>query len=454
MKTLLVLCAAVSLVAQAADFPATPKGQFARHYVEAFNAGEVEMKAFLEQLPPGGPPIDQRLDRYRQIKADLGSIVPATTPRETADGVEFTLKAKSGEMLQATLLISGPPLQLGGVRLQPAEGGDGPPASAGPPADERTIIGDVQRLVADRSRADAFSGTALIAKGSVIVWQGAFGEADKSRALPNRMTTRFDVGSIAKLFTRTAIAQLVEQGKVTLGDVVGKFLPDYPNATVRDRVTIAELLDMRSGIGDFFGDKFQAADKSRIRTLQDYVPLFATDPLQFEPGTSNAYSNGGYIVLGLIIEKASGQTYYDYVEQHIFRAAGMTNSAFGYRDSAVSTAIGYTKRGQKPDGQWSSNIAMMPARGSSAGSFQSTAEDLSRFVVALDAGKLMSPATASQLQINAHNIGIAGGAPGLNASMDSGIGRPGYTLVVMSNYDPPSAEALAREIRALLQRVR
>ena len=267
------------------------------------------------------------------------------------------------------------------------------------------------------------------------------------------MTTRFDVGSIAKLFTRLAIAQLAEQGRIRLEDTVGRFLPDYPNATVRNEVTIAELLDMHSGIGDFFGSKFQAADRSTIRSLQDYLPLFASDPLLFKPGAGEAYSNGGYIVLGLIVEAITHGSYYDYVESHIFKPAGMTATAFGYRDSpAADTAVGYTKRHPASPGGWASNLSMMPARGSSAGSFQTTAGDFMRFVNALAAGTLLSAPTAQRFDIDAPAIGIAGGAPGLNAELDSGVG-PGYTLVVLSNLDPPSAEDLARQIRGLLRRV-
>jgi D-alanyl-D-alanine carboxypeptidase len=449
----MLLLLSVGLLAQTPAFPSTPKGDFARRYVEAFNAGEPAMKAFLDTLPPGAPPVADRLARYRQIRTDLGPIVPTAPPTEVADGVEMRCLDRQGQPLRLTVVITGPaPLQLGGLRAEPADQPREAPAPTGPPIDERTMLEQVGALVDARVAADAFSGTVLLAHGNRLVWQGAYGLADRDTKRPVTIDTRFDVGSIAKLFTRIAIAQLAEAGRVHLDDTVGRFLPAYPNATVRDTVTIAQLLDMRSGLGDFFGPNFQATDRSHIRSLQDYLPLFVNEPLLFAPGAKEAYSNAGYIVLGLVIEAISHQSYYDYVETHIFQPAGMRATAFGFRDRpAPNTAVGYSKRNPAASGGWASNLEMMPARGSSAGSFQSTAPDFQRFVEALAAGTVLSADAARRLDIHPRALGIAGGAPGLNAELDSGLGT-GYTLVVLSNQDPPSAEDLARQIRALLRR--
>ena len=131
--------------------------------------------------------------------------------------------------------------------------------------------------------------------------------ANSDTHISNQADNRFDVCSIAKYFTRVAIGQLLEQDKLKLTDKVGVFLPAYPNPAVREQVTIEQLLDMRSGIGDFFGEKFRQAPKDKIRTLADYLPFFASEPLQFPPGTQKKYSNGGYLVLGLIIESITAK---------------------------------------------------------------------------------------------------------------------------------------------------
>jgi len=210
-----------------------------------------------------------------------------------------------------------------------------------------------------------------------------------------------------------------------------------------EKVTIRHLLSMTSGIGDFFGARYEATPKDKIRSLRDYLPLFADRPLEFEPGTNNRYSNGGYVVLGLIIEKASGRDYYDYVRESIFKPCGMGDTDSYPRDAGVpNLALGYTRR-EGAQG-WTLNHATLPGRGSSAGGGYSTTEDLLRYVRALREGKIVLPDSAS-------GLGIAGGAPGLNASLDWDP-RSGDVVIVLTNLDPPAAVRTSRQIRSWLPR--
>src|SRR5439155_8281173 len=101
--------------------------------------------------------------------------------------------------------------------------------------------------------------------------------------------------------------------------------PDYPNKSVAEKVTIYQLLTHTSGLGDFFNEKFEA-QKTRLRSVPDYFPLFVNDPLLFEPGQKWQYSNAGFIILGAIIEKVSGENYFDYVREHIYKPAGMIDT--------------------------------------------------------------------------------------------------------------------------------
>jgi CubicO group peptidase (beta-lactamase class C family) len=246
---------------------------------------------------------------------------------------------------------------------------------------------------------------------------------------------------------------LIEKGKLALDDTIGKHLPDYPNRQAAEKVTVKHLLEMSSGIGDFFGDKFTATPKDKIRNLQDYFQFFASEPLKFEPGASRQYSNGGFIVLGAIIEKAAGQDYYHYVRENIFKPAGMNSSDWYDLDSAEpNLATGYTRRGGASAGGWRANTYMLPARGSSAGGGYSTAEDLLRFAIALRENRLVRADTLSKTSPQTGGaFGIAGGAPGVNAALSF---EPGYTIVVLSNYDPPAAERVSRQIRGWLARVK
>lgn len=463
MKRLVVFLLAILPAVWASDvLPSTPSGQLVRQYLEAFNSGEASMRAFMEKSPTATP-VDERIVRYRRMKADLGTLTLVRFAGEDTGSLQVIVRNAAGAELSLTVMIGGnkpDSLKIVGLRLEPVDGG-GPQNAGGPPEDEAKVLREVQDLVEQKAKGGQFSGTVLIARGSGVLWQGAYGFANRDAHIPNQADTRFDVGSIVKSFTRVAIGQLLEQGKLKLTDKVGVYLPGYPNQVVREQVKIEELLDMRSGIGDFFGERFRLAPKDGIRTLHDYLPFFAADPLQFPPGTQQKYSNGGYIVLGLIIESITGQTYYDYVRKNIFERAGMKNSAFEFRNSGnPKQAIGYTTMsdaGKESGGERHSNLALMPARGSSAGSAQSTAADLFLYAQALAAGKLISGATIEKVDLHPDGMGIAGGAPGLNAALDTGIpgtGSASYAVVVLSNFDPPSAERLSEEIRGLLRRAK
>jgi hypothetical protein len=294
-----------------------------------------------------------------------------------------------------------------------------------------SVVLSLQQLV-DRAVADGkFSGVVLLAKDGQQQFARAYGAG-------NNVDTKFNLGSINKVFTQVAIAQLAEAGKLSLDDTVRKHLPDYPSP-VADKITIRQLVEFRSGLGDFFGPEYLATPPSKIRKLSDYLPLFVDKPLLFEPGTQQRYSNAGYIVLGLIIERVAGQSYYDYVREHIFKPAGMRDTdSYAIDENVPNRAMPITKRGE----------LQMPGRGSSAGGGYSTAGDMLRFANALSANKLLSPKWTDFIFHGGpeHNLGVAGGAPGINTTL---LIEPPYTLVVLSNFDPPAAEEIARAARPL-----
>src|SRR5207244_7076014 len=130
---------------------------------------------------------------------------------------------------------------------------------------------------------DQFSGVVLLAKDGKPVLSRAWGFADAARKVRNREDTKFNLGSINKIFTQVAIGQLAAAGKLSLDDTVRKHLPDYPSP-IADKITIQQLIEHRSGLGDFFGPEYLAAPPSSIRKLSDYLPLFVNKPLEFEPG--------------------------------------------------------------------------------------------------------------------------------------------------------------------------
>src|SRR5208282_4515945 len=234
--------------------------------------------------------------------------------------------------------------------------------------------------------ADRFSGTALVAKNGKPVFTAVYGMADREKKIPNKLDTKFRIGSMNKMFTATAVLQLVQAGKINLTDPLSKYLPDYPNKEVASKVKIHQLLTHTGGTGDFFGPEF---DKHRLelRSLQDYVKLYGELGLVFKPGSRWEYSNYGFLLLGLVVQKASGQDYYDYVRVHIFKPAGMNSTDSLPEDQTVpGRSVGYTKMdasGERP------NVDTLPYRGTSAGGGYSTVEDLLAFANALENHKLL-----------------------------------------------------------------
>ncbi|MDQ3062430.1 MAG: beta-lactamase family protein [Acidobacteriota bacterium] len=175
------------------------------------------------------------------------------------------------------------------------------------------------------STEDKFSGAVLVAKNGVPIFKKAYCLANKNTNAANNTETKFNLGSMNKMFTSVAVAQLVERGKLSFDDPISKHLLNYPNKSVADKVTIHHLLTHTSGMGDYKNEKFFEQIDQR-KTIVDLLPFFANEPLAFEPGAKFQYSNAGFAVLGLIIEKLSGQNYFDYVRENIFKPAGMNNT--------------------------------------------------------------------------------------------------------------------------------
>jgi CubicO group peptidase (beta-lactamase class C family) len=281
---------------------------------------------------------------------------------------------------------------------------------------------------------ESFSGVALIAKDGEPVFHEAYGYADKNADLPNRLDTKFNLGSINKLFTTVAVYQLLEAGKLNLDDTIGKYLPQFPPA-VADSVTVKHLLDHRSGWGAYWDNPTWNARRSELRSLDDYMAFIKDIPLDFEPGTRMQYSNTGYEVLGAIVQKASGQSYYDYVRDHIYKPARMNSTdAYDLAGDTPNLARGYAGGGYGED-----NSTMLAVRGTAAGGGFSTAGDLMRFVEALGAGRLVSPKHANRLLHGS----FAGGGPGVNTALHMNVSG-NHTVVVLSNFDPPAANQVAR----------
>ncbi|OXA93473.1 serine hydrolase domain-containing protein [Flavobacterium hercynium] len=315
----------------------------------------------------------------------------------------------------------------------------------------KSIVDPIKSQLKNLEKENNLSGVVLIAKNGKPIYREAFGFANLPDSVKNKPDTKFNLASINKMFTGMAIMQLVEAGKISLQDKVGKYLLDYPNKAVADSVTIHQLLTHTSGMNSFW-EEYDKVAKEKFKTVSDYLPLFANAKLSFVPGSDFYYSNSGYMVLGLIIEKVSGQDYFDYVKEHIYKPAKMINTdAYELNNAIPNLATGYTMSLEEP-GQWKNNIFSNLAKGTPAGGGYSTVDDLLNFANALQNNRLLSKEstaiyTAGRVKfrdgmygygfmediINGHRvIGHTGGHDGIACEL---MIYPdlGYTVVILTN---------------------
>jgi CubicO group peptidase (beta-lactamase class C family) len=273
------------------------------------------------------------------------------------------------------------------------------------------------------------------------------------------ISTRFNVASIGKLFTKTAVGQLIAQGKLALTDTVGAVLPDYPNPKAH-AATVNQLLNHQAGVADFFGPAFEAAPKSTFASNADYYQFVAPQPLLFEPGTKRQYCNGCYVVLGEIIAKVSGQRYEDYILEHVFKPAGMVGAGFFRADKLPpAVALGYSRQLSGPKGTLQDARDAHGVTGSAAGGCYAAAMDLLAFDQAMRTGKLLDPKmTAWFLETEETpgpgtrargGMGFAGGAPGMNALLET---DERWAVAVVGNLDPPAAVGVGLAIKKALEK--
>lgn len=315
------------------------------------------------------------------------------------------------------------------------------------------------------SHATGFSGVALIGRGDTIEVVNAYGVADRSTGSKNTTDTRFNLGSINKTFTAIAIAQLVQQGRLSLDDNLARHLPDYPNREAAARITIRDLVTHRGGVAQFMRTSFGDA------SVAEMTKIVGSEPQLFEPGARQEYSNGGYVVLGRVVEVVSGKSYSTYVSEHIYEPAGMTNTGFlDKAERGATVARGYfaaDAQGRPMMGAQTGTMGSNPPEpGNPAGGGYSTATDLFKFARALKGGRLLDQrmtdyvlnetfsgqsgpafgfALREQMVGTRRFIGNGGGAPGVNAEFRFEPAGD-YAVVVLANASPPSATRLLAEI--------
>ena len=460
--------------------PATAAGNRLSQLLEVMNSGKrSEFRSFIQenfnQEFLNFAPLEEHLNVFGQVYDqsrgyDFHSILKSSDYELSA-----ILRNKLTEgWLELMLRVeAAPPYKISGLGFRPS----GPPSDLPPSKKLRQaeLISELERFLDKLVAADIFSGSVLVAKDGKPLFKKAYGFASKSYNVPNRVDTKFNLGSMNKVFTAVAIAQLVERGKLSYDDLIGKYLgPDWIKPEVGQKVKICHLLSHTSGLGSYFNEKFDKSSRLLFRKVDDYKTLVGNEKLAFEPGTKWQYSNTGFLLLGAIIEKVTGQSYFDYVLEHIFKPAGMTNTDSYEMDKTVpNLAIGYDKQFNDEGGySFRNNLFDHVIKGGPAGGGFSTVEDLLNFDIALRSDKLIKKEsrellTSPKPELKSPNygygfgcatneklgriVGHSGGFVGINSNLDMYLDS-GYTVVVLSNYSGGS-QAVNQKIRELLLRL-
>jgi D-alanyl-D-alanine carboxypeptidase len=442
----------------AVETPKTPPGEQFSAWLAAFNSGDrADMEKFRSRFDKPEEHKVEGLLGFRQQTGgfDLKKIQESSATqltglvqeRDSDQFARFKIEVEAAEPHRVTHL------EIRAIG-RPA---DFPIARLSQPDLAATLRAKLDKDTA----ADKFAGAVLLAKDGKPIFTGAYGMADREKKIPNTLNTKFRIGSMNKMFTAVSILQLVQGGKISLIDPVGKYLTDYPNKDIATKVTIYQLLTHTGGTGDFFGPEFDA-HRLELKTLQDYMKFYGERPPEFEPGSRWEYSNYGFLILGVIVERVSGKSYYDYVDENIYKPAGMTSTGSLPEDQNVpDRSIGYTQFGGKGRER---NTDTLPYRGTSAGGGYCTVEDFLRFANALTNHKLLNAQNTDLLTTGKvdtargdkyafgfmdngagtpmRHFGHGGGAPGMNGDLQI-FPQSGYVIVVLSNLDPPAASRVS-----------
>jgi CubicO group peptidase (beta-lactamase class C family) len=461
----------------ATSLPHGPTGARIMSLIEVLNSGEAaRVKRFLdEECDPqfrAIVPLEGHVSTVLGFHRDTGGIdfhsIRTYTPERQGATVVIVKDRILGNWWGLTFRFGeAPEFLVAGLGINSAR----PPAGlAEPPLTEKEAVAEIKDLMARIKQKDWYSGTVLVANGSTILLTDFAGEASKAFHVPNNIDTKFNLGSMNKMFTSVAIARLVEAGRLSFDDPIGKWIDEtWLPGDVTDKITVRHLITHTSGLGSYFNDVYDRSSRALFRKLDDYKPLIKGDKPAFTPGERYQYSNTGMFLLGVIIEKVTGEDYFEHIRKAIYGPAGMTDSDCYEMDHPVENlAIGYSPDWNSPY-KWKNNLYTHVIKGGPAGGGFSTVKDLHRFALALLAGKLVSKRMRDLMWTDFKGanygygftvvrgpggkaVGHSGGFEGINSRLDIYVDS-GTIVAAMGNTDM-GASPLANKIGGILARVK
>jgi CubicO group peptidase (beta-lactamase class C family) len=318
----------------------------------------------------------------------------------------------------------------------------------------------MEQVIQSHVSAGTFMGTVLVARGGSVVIDKAYGMANVEWDVPNTTTTKFRLGSITKQFTAAAILLLEERGKLKLDDRVKTYLPDSPMAW--DRINIFNLLTHTAGVPNFTASPDYNTVKLSARSADAAVAAFRERPLDFGPGEQMSYSNSGYLILGAIIEKVSGQTYEKFVTDNLFTPAGMADSGYDSNTTIIKRrASGYVRSA----GGYANAGYLHMSIPHAAGALYSTTHDLLKWEQALFAGKIVSKTSLEKMLTpfkNNYALGVTSALVNGRRVIAHGGGIDGFNthlayypdsqtvVIVLSNVNGAVPGTLAGQLGSLM----
>jgi CubicO group peptidase (beta-lactamase class C family) len=461
------------------DSTVLPEGQAGvriRSLIETINSGDRDrVRRFFDEDCTaefrGFAPMDEHVSVFLGFSRNTGGIefygIRRFVP-ERADGTLVVVKDRNLENWWGLNVRFGdaPGYLIAGlgIRMVPPPSGPEEPALT-----EKEAVDRLRALTAGLIGRGWFSGTLLVARGPNVLLTMAGGESNKSSHVPNNIDTKFNLGSMNKMFTAAAAARLIEQGKLSFDDPISKYVDEtWLPKVITDKITVRHLMTHTSGLGSYFNETYMKTSRALFRKLEDYKPLIMDDRPAFEPGERFQYSNTGMFLLGVVIEKAAGEDYFEHIRKVIYKPAGMTNSDCYEMDYPVENlAIGYSPDWNSPY-RWQNNLYKHVIKGGPAGGGFSTVKDLHKFALALLSGKLVSKEMLQTLWTDYKGgdygygfsvtqspggkvVGHGGGFPGINSELNIYVDS-GVIVAVMSNVDD-GATPLAMKIGRMMARV-
>lgn len=452
---LVVLLAVVALAppALASPFPDSEPGRRLAALVQALRSPEgreERLRANLAEEMLDAIPMADHVAFFAQTGAELGDFEVVGVRESSPEALVLDLRSESGEEHRylVEFLPQAPHGMIGWMPMAVVDLG------ALDPHDPVALDRGLRTLAADGELA----GVVRIEDGGRLVFERAYGEADRQHRVPNTVDTLFHLASITKLVTRAAVVLLVQDGLLDLGAPVGGLLPELPPEL--GRITPWQLLRHESGLGEVWSEPSWQRVRFETDRLDAMIGVLAGLDLAFEPGTDRRYSNAGYVALGLLIERSTGEAWTDFVRRRIFEPSGMLDSDFVQPTLVTERrfARGYTNLAPAgpAEGYRRTNAFTFGVAGTPAGGAWSTAADLARFDDALRSDVLFDAehrrlfhaldraedeAAARSDREPPGVLAAAGGAPGVSTVLlsDPDARR---RVIVLSNLDERLGEQL------------